>query len=497
VKTVTHRRGTQSPVRVYAEQALSRAAGATLTGGNVVKILRDAKEHFPAWLEAIERAEQQVHFECYIISDDRVGREFADALARKARSGVAVRLVYDWVGCLGESGRGFYRGLRDAGVDVRCFNPPRFDDPFGVLARDHRKMLSVDSTVGFVTGLCISAKWEGDPARGTEPWRDTGIRFEGPAVADLDLAFSDVWAACGDPLPESALTDPETIPGVGDVPLRVIGTTPNAMGVYRLDLVVSALATRSLWLTDAYFVGVPSYVQALTSAARDGVDVRLLVPGATDVPLVSPLSRSGYRPLLEAGVRVFEWQGSMLHAKTGVVDGRWARVGSTNLNLQSWLGNYELDVAVEHDGFAGEMEAIYLEDLDHATEIVLSKRRRVQPVSASGRKWWRRGGAHGGSVRAAASAMRVANAVGSAFSTQRLLGAAESGLVARIGVLFMVVAGLGFFFPRVLAVPLAVLAAWLGAAALVKSWRLRKLAPPAGPPVVRTADGVAEGLQES
>ena len=496
MNTVTHRRGTQSPLKDYAERALSRAAGATQTGGNVVKVLRDAKDHFPKWLEAIERAEQQIHFECYIISDDRIGRQFADALARKARAGVVVRLLYDWVGCLGESGRGFYRGLRDAGVEVRCFNPPRFDNPFGVLSRDHRKMLSVDAAVGFVTGLCISSKWEGNPARGIEPWRDTGIRFEGPAVADLDLAFSDVWAACGDPLPESALVAPESVPEVGDVPLRVIGTTPSAMGVYRLDLVVSALATRSLWLTDAYFVGVPSYVQALTSAARDGVDVRLLVPGASDVPLVSPLSRSGYRPLLESGVRVFEWRGSMLHAKTAVVDGRWSRVGSTNLNLQSWLGNYELDVAVEHDGFAGEMEAIYLEDLDHATEIVLSKRRRVQPVARSARNW-RQHGSTGGSARAATGAMRVAYAVGSAFTTQRVLGAAESGLVARIGILLVAVAALGFLFPRVLAVPLAVLAAWLGTAALVKSLHLRKLTPPAGPPVVRPSDRVAEGLQES
>lgn len=492
---MVHRRGGSSPVRVYAEQALSRAAGAPLTGGNAVSILRDAKDHFPAWLEAIERAERQVHLECYIISDDRVGQRFAEVLSRKAREGVAVRLVYDWIGCLGESGRRFYGPLRDAGVEVRVFNPPRFDNPFGVLSRDHRKMLSVDGRVGFVTGLCLSAKWEGNPERGTDPWRDTGVRFEGPAVAELDLAFSDAWAACGDPLPDAALAGPDGIPEAGDVLLRVIGTTPSAMGVYRLDLVVSALATRSLWLTDAYFVGVPSYVQALTSAARDGVDVRLLVPGSSDVPLVSPLSRSGYRPLLEGGVRVFEWKGSMLHAKTGVVDGRWSRVGSTNLNLHSWLGNYELDVAVEHEGFAQEMEAMYLHDLDNATEIVLSRRHRVRPVAVSRRRWWQ-AGAVGGSGRAAASAIRVANAMGSAFTRQRELGAAESGLVARSGLLLLVVAVVGFFFPRVLAVPLAVVCAWLGVAALVKSWRLRKAAPRPGPPVARPAQ-VTEGLQES
>ena len=156
--------------------------------------------------------------------------------------------------------------------------------------------------------------------------------------------------------------------------LRVIASVPHAAGIYRLDQLIAAGARRTLWLTDAYFVGVTPYVQALRAAARDGVDVRLLAPGASDVWLVRSLSRAGYRPLLEAGVRVFEWNGSMLHAKTAVADGRWARVGSTNLNLASWLGNWELDVAVEDERFASAMEAMFLEDLTRATEIVLSDR---------------------------------------------------------------------------------------------------------------------------
>ena len=341
--------------RAYAEQAFSRAAGAQLVEGNVLRVLRDARENFPAWLEAIESARERIHLECYIISNDRVGAAFADALIRKVREGVQVRLLYDWVGSLGESGHRYYQRLKDAGVEVRCFNPPRIDDPFGVLSRDHRKMLSVDGRIGFVMGLCLSAKWEGNEAKSIAPWRDTGVSLEGPAVDDLDEAFAEVWAATGDPLPPSALTPAEWTSEPGDVAVRVVGTVPTVSGLYRLDLVISALARRTLWLTDAYFVGVPAYVSALSSAARDGVDVRLLVPGASDVPVVSPLSRSGYRPLLESGVRVFEWNGTMLHAKTAVVDGRWARVGSTNLNIQSWLGNYELDVAIENDDIAHEL----------------------------------------------------------------------------------------------------------------------------------------------
>src|SRR4029079_1954841 len=128
----------------------------------------------------------------------------------------------------------------------------------------------------------------------------------------------------------------------GDTAIRVIGTAPNLAGIYRLDLLISAMAPKRLWLTDAYFARPAAYVHALRSAARDGVDVRLLVPGGSDLPWLRPLTTAGYRPLLEAGVRVFEWNGSMLHAKTAVADDRWSRVGSTNLNMASWLTNFEL-----------------------------------------------------------------------------------------------------------------------------------------------------------
>ncbi len=148
--------------------------------------------------------------------------------------------------------------------------------------------------------------------------------------------------------------------------------------MYRTDLLVASTARKNLWLTDAYFIATAAYTQALQAAARDGVDVRLLVPGASDIPAVSPLSRSGYRSLLEAGVRVFEWNGTMLHAKTAVADGIWSRVGSTNLNLASWLSNYELDVAIEDAAFAKVMAWQYEQDLARATEIVLTKRHRVR-----------------------------------------------------------------------------------------------------------------------
>ena len=325
-----------------------------------MRLLRDARQNYPAWLEAIGSARRTIHFESYIIHEDETGREFAHLLMARARAGVRVRIIYDWLGAVGKTSKGFWRDLRESGVEVRCFNPPRLSNPFAWLSRDHRKMLAVDGRVGFVTGLCVGRSWVGDPARGIEPWRDTGIALRGPAVADLERAFSRMWELTGVPLPSAELSAGDATSPEGDVSVRVIASMPGTAELYRLDQLIAAAGRRTLWLTDAYFVGTTAYVQALRAAARDGVDVRLLVPGASDIWVLRGLSRAGYRPLLEGGVRVYEWNGSMLHAKTAVADGRWARVGSTNLNLQSWMGNWELDVAVEDEGFAGQMQEMYL-----------------------------------------------------------------------------------------------------------------------------------------
>jgi len=301
----------------------------------------------------------------YIVHGDAQGERFAEALARKAREGVRVRVLYDWLGGFGKTWPFFWRDLLAAGGEIRVYNRPRLDQPLGWLYRDHRKLIAVDDTVGFVTGLCIGKAWVGDPARGVEPWRDTGIEIRGPAVADLVDAFADSWAAAGDPLPDAERTSAAPSPA-GEVALRVVAGTPNTAGLLRVDQLVAAMAQKTLWLTDAYYAGTTSYVQALRAAAADGVDVRLLVPGASDIPALGPISRAGYRPLLEGGIRVFEWNGSMLHAKTAVADGRWARVGSTNLNIASWIGNRELDVVVEDAGFAGQMESMFVADLERS-----------------------------------------------------------------------------------------------------------------------------------
>jgi cardiolipin synthase len=387
---------------------------------------------------------------------------------------VPVRIIHDWLGALGNTPRRFWRELMEAGAEVRTYNPPQLDSPFGWLSRDHRKMLAVDGTVGFVTGLCIGQMWTGHPERGIAPWRDTGVEVRGPAVVDVEQAFADMWGGLGEPLPESEIPAPGSVPVAGDVALRVVASTPNTAGLYRLDQLIAAVARKTLWLTDAYFVGVAPYVQALIAAARDGVDVRLLVPDAGDVALLRPLSRAGYRSLLEAGVRVFEWNGSMLHAKTAVADSRWARVGSTNLNIASWLGNCELDAVVEDEAFAAEMEQMYLRDLANSTEIVLDVKRRVRAPGEPRHRRVAAASGGGSAGRAAAGAVRIGRAIGAAFTNRRVLGPIESRFMLSAGFLLCALAVLFALFPRALAYPLVAFGAWAGVALLIRSYRLRR-----------------------
>lgn len=456
--------------RSLADQAFSRAAGAPLIGGNAVRLLRDAAENYPAWLEAIHNAQYHVHFESYIIHDDAIGEEFAQALIAKAQAGVAVRVIYDWMGGFGKTSRSYWRRLREGGVEVRCYNPPRFDSPFGWVSRDHRKMLAVDGEVAFITGLCVGQAWVGYPERGIAPWRDTGIEVRGPAVAETERAFAEVWAMLGAPIPTQTI--PHQIAAAGNVTLRIVATLPATAGLFRLDQLVAALSRKRLWLTDAYFAGTTPYVQAMRAAALDGVDVRLLVPGASDIPIVRTLSRVGYRPLLDAGVRVFEWKGPMVHAKTAVADGRWARVGSTNLNIASWLGNCELDAVIEDEDFAQQMEAMYEADITNATEVVLDRKARVRQTSGERTPRQRAGRGTGSVGRAAAGAVRLGNALGAAFTSRRVLRPLEARFVILTGLALLAIALGLVFYPRVAAYPVALIGAWVGMATL---WRGVKL----------------------
>lgn len=455
------------------EEAFTRIAEAALIPRNNVRLLKDAAENYPAWLAAIERAKKTIHFESYIIHEDAQGKLFADALIKKASEGVRVRVVYDWMGGFGKTSRKYWNRLRAGGVEVRCYNPFSFARPLGWISRDHRKVLICDGEIAFVTGLCVGQMWVGEPEKNIEPWRDTGVELRGKAVAEVDRAFADIWDDLGSPIPVSQIADAPHLPDAGETNLRVVATKPGNARVYRLDQMVAALARESLWLTDAYFAGTNAYLETLRSAAADGVDVRLLVPAATDIPVMSAISRSGYRSLLEAGVRVYEWDGPMLHAKTAVIDGYWSRVGSTNLNIASWLSNCELDVLIENEEFGKRMQAMYLADLENATEICLNENRKARPVKKRARQAGLGLSSSTSYARIAPSAIAIGSALGSTISNKRRsLGAMEArinlfggGMLALVGLIF-------FFFPRLLAIPLGVVSVWLAISLFVNSYHL-------------------------
>ena len=360
--------------------AINRAAGGRPIPGNQVKLLIDGPCAYDAMLDVIAGATRWIHFENYIIRGDAAGRRFAEVLARRARDGVHVRVLYDCLGSIGTP-RAYWRSLRDAGVEVRPFRPLSPIDLVSNFSRNHRKLVVGDGSRAVIGGLCIGCEWTGEEAEDGSPWRDTAVEIGGPAAAVLDQAFARTWEIAGGRLPDEDV--PGRVTPQGDAAVRVISGEPGRERTYRVIELLAAGSSDRLWITDAYLVAPPRLFQALRDAARDGVDVRLLVPGASDLPLVRNLSRIGYRELLRTGVRIFEWDGPMLHAKTLVADGRWSRVGSSNLNPSSLLGNWELDVLVEDPVLAEAMERQFRLDVARSREVIRRPARGPHRLSAA------------------------------------------------------------------------------------------------------------------
>lgn len=457
-----------------------RSAGAPLVGGNRVSILRDGEQNYPAWIQAIEGASRTIHLDMYIVHDDGIGRRFRDLLVAKARQGVAVRVLYDWFGALRLSSFRFWAPLTAAGGEARLVNPPRWDTLLDIGARDHRKLLTVDGRIAFISGLCIGDDWLGDPGRDLPPWRDTGVAVEGPAVAAAEAAFIENWGRWGTPLP----VEPAPVSGASRddrVRVTVVPTSPDRTSVYRYELAALGVAQQRMWLADAYFMATSTYMEALRAAARDGVDVRLLVPHNSDVQWLGNFSRTLYRRLLSAGVRIFEWNGPMMHAKTSVTDGYLVRVGSTNLNVTSWIGNWELDVVIDDPEIGAEMEAMYEEDLRNATEIVVTERNKIRltaPPERTGRAAARR--RHGRFATAASgSANRVLkdvalarSVVGSAVKGYRVLGRHEASALLFFAAVAAALAAVAWFWPKAIAWPVAVVSLLLVVALTGKGLKL-------------------------
>ena len=353
-------------------------ASANVSSGNEVRLLHDGPETFDAMIALIDGAESSVMLESYILQSDAVGERFAVALKDAVARGARVRLITDAIGGRGAS-RAFMRDLRAHGVEVGVFNRLGLKLWLGLIPRDHRKVLVVDDAVGITGGVGIGNEWMTGVAgvRRTR-WRDTAIRIEGPSAMDMGDAFDSMWRrATGErvkrarylrPMARGANLDPQTDESslVG-----IIEGEPWRLRAARALHMQAISAERSIWLASAYFVPSWSELEALKSAARDGVDVRILVPSRNDHPWVTMLTRRYYRRLLINGVRIWEWQGEMMHAKTSVIDGSWVRVGSTDVNFLSVAINYELDAVVQDHALAYEAQMMFLDDLRQSVEITL------------------------------------------------------------------------------------------------------------------------------
>jgi cardiolipin synthase len=370
-------------VDAMLQPGLDRAAGVRAVEGNRVTLKVDGTEAFPAMFEVIESARSRIQFENYIIRDDATGRRFAEALAARARAGVEVRVVADWLGSAG-TGRAYWRELRKAGAEVRLFNPPELLRIFRNVERNHRKLVVGDGRLAVVGGLCIGDEWTGNPAAGIQPWRDSAVLVEGPAASLLERSFGQIWTRAGGlPL---VLPSLETIPAAGEARIRVLSGAPGRGRTARVLEFLATTCRERLWITDAYMLPPASLLQTILDAARDGVDIRLLVPGSSDLPWIRNLTRIGYRSLLKAGVRIFEWGGPMIHAKSLVTDGHWCRIGSSNLNASSLQKNYEIDLLIEDRELGALVDAQFRRDLSRSREVLRQSRtgpRQLQAVMPS------------------------------------------------------------------------------------------------------------------
>ena len=469
------------------DRVLRRTTGAPLRSGNQLTLLRNGHETYVDWLTAIAHARRWIHLDNYIFRDDEVGRLFADALRERAAAGVCVRVLVDWFGTQNVPDE-FWQRMRAAGVEVRIVNPPSLSSPLAAVRRDHRKLLTVDGEYASTGGVCIGDDWlERSPLTGL-PWRDTAVAVRGPAVADLEHAFAALWKEFGSPLPAEQRISIARCRTVGEVSLRVVIQDPGEMHILRVLQVLAAGVEHRLWIADAYFLSVPVLHQALLAAARDGADVRLLLPSTNDIAWIGTASRAGYRPLLDAGVRIWEYRGPMMHAKTTVVDGWFSRIGSTGLNIAGLWTNWELDLVIENREFAARMEAMFENDLIHADEVRLDGGPHSLWPNAgevAGKTAQRRGRrphllptSGGGGSLAASTIARV----GGAALSGRMLDRAERTVTRTLSAGALGVSLLGARWPRLIAWPVSAVAGLMGAA----GWRRAARGRPAPPAVAGT-----------
>jgi cardiolipin synthase len=345
-----------------------------IVGGNQVKLLFNGDETFPAMIKAIRSARQTINYAQYLYQDGAIAYELAEAFAERCRAGLEVNLLIDSHG-----GSKIPKEIPDLLVNAGCrfewfrrIKIFQFITPWELLRynyRNHRRILVIDGEIGFTGGHGVSDAWTGD-GRTEDHWRDTDVRVEGPIVHQLQAAFVESWRETTGNVLGGDRYFPVLTPK-GKVYAQVVKSSPfgGSFESYMLFLLSIASARKSIHISNPYFLPDERMQEALLNAAKRGVRVVALTPGKIDHKLVYWASRSGFEPLLLGGIEIYEYQAGLMHAKTMVVDGIWATVGSTNLDNRSFALNEEINLVVYDTTIAGQLEKAFAEDLKHSTKL--------------------------------------------------------------------------------------------------------------------------------
>ncbi|MGJ9418791.1 cardiolipin synthase [Massilia sp. CMS3.1] len=376
-----------------------QATGLPLIAGNNVQLLFDGPATMREMMGAVRGATTSINLETYIFDQDPIGLQFAELLIEKQREGVIVNVMYDSVGTLGTP-QAFFDRMRDAGINMVAFNPvnpAKAKGNWSINNRDHRKLMVVDGRVAFTGGINISSDYAnsslfrsrakpGKVDKNKIGWRDTHVKIEGPAVTTLQWAFVNAWVRQegGELAPRDYF--PRLDPA-GDKFVRVLATEPGSHSeIYKSLMVAINEAKKSVHITSAYFVPDQQIVDAMIAAAKRGVDVKLVLPGVSDHGLVMYAGQAFYEQLLAGGVKIFQLQVAILHAKTAVIDEAWSTIGSANIDRRSFIHNHELNVVIIDPAFGREMESAFNEDLRDSKQVTLEQW-RGRPLADRIKEW--------------------------------------------------------------------------------------------------------------
>ncbi|KIL39470.1 cardiolipin synthase [Gordoniibacillus kamchatkensis] len=347
--------------------------GAPITKHNEIEVLSNVEAAYAEMLEAIARAKHHVHFEFYTIRDDAVGRQFRDALVRKAGEGVRVRIIYDGIGSY-KLTAGYVESLKQAGAEVHCFLPPLFaffDKRLNY--RNHRKIVVVDGKVGFLGGINIGDEYLGrDPHLGY--WRDTHLRLEGDSVYYLQQTFLNDWEFVS----RQKLSDPLLFPEHDcpeGKPVQILPSGPDVQfdAIFEMSFGAIAAARRRIWITTPYFIPDRSIMIGLKTAAVSGVDVRILLPGVPDSRIVYYATLSYIKELMQAGVKFYMYRKGFIHSKTFLVDGLLASAGTANMDMRSFFDNFEINAVFFDKKTIDRLERDFQQDMKDSDEIVMAQ----------------------------------------------------------------------------------------------------------------------------